>query len=111
MNRVSSSIRIILTLDSSFNVCVIEPTWKGVILFNFVETFLFSSLIYIYMSAIAGQTAGSNELTFFEGTHGCPVSRKISTFFFSNINFSKFYFFPNSKQNVHGQTLGTSPSL
>ena len=31
---------------------------------------------YIYMSAIAGQTTGLNELTFFEGTHGCQGSNK-----------------------------------
>ena len=27
---------------------------------------------YIYMSVIAGQTAGPKGLTFFEGTHGYP---------------------------------------
>ena len=47
---------------------------------NYMERrvqFLNVNIIYLIklfanMLAIAGQTAGLNELTFFEGTHGCP---------------------------------------
>ena len=44
------------------------------------------SCIYIYILAIAGQTAGPNRLKYFEETHGYPGRLGV-------IYFSKNYFF------------------
>ena len=52
--------------------------------------------IYLFSLALAGQMAGPIGLTFFEGTHGCPVGNiglKNSKFFFKSNLFSlKFDF-------------------
>ena len=66
--------------------------------------------IHIYMLAIAGQTAGPNRQTFFEGTHGWPgsnVGLRNCNFLSPNIFFigwkrifSKSSIFKNSSGNV-----------
>ncbi len=47
--------------------------------------------LFVYMLAIAGKTAGPNNLTFVEGTHGCKGSNIGKKAAFFQIN--KKYFF------------------
>ena len=57
-------------------------------------SYLYNKALRSYMLVIAGKTAGSNGLKYFEGTHWCPGSNKalekFRNFIFKNRIFFKF---------------------